>query len=687
MKKSTFQTSRIYAVKSLLLAALFVTAAMSVYAKATVDTSFGTNGDPLFPTNSDTQRITAYALQSNDKIVYAGDVISGTDRDSMVIRLTADGLPDTTFGIDGRIVLPFSPLDDYLNAVAVQTDGKIIVAGNVSPTAGSTNTDFLIARLNENGSLDASFGTNGVIIANQGSKDSLRAIKIRPDGKIVIVGGTSDSSGRGVIFRLNPNGSYDTSFGGGLVLIDRPNRINEMFTSLDFYADGRILIGGDSTAAVSPFERSGFVTLVETSGVLVQSFGNENGFAGRLLFTGFAQIDVMILPSGDFLAGGDSIEKYTSNGVSDWQSFSLSRSDGRFARLPNGNLVITSQGLNYALYTFGGIRVYNKNLQLVGIDEREGAGRSEFYGKILVQSDCKMIIGGSRRLNGVTSIATRQVFFDDDWKADIAVFRPSNYTVYSTRSAFNQPSFASVVPSTPNGQRQIIAENYSGPILSGMAIPRSQIAWYNYPTANSPGIFGVNNQTAFQFGTFADIPVGGDYDGDGRTDYAVFRPSNGVWYIVQSSNNQFRAVPFGQVGDKLVPADYDYDGITDIAVFRSSNGTWYISRSSDSEFRATQFGINGDVPLIGDFDGDGRADFTVFRPSNGVWYSLKTTDGFSAETFGESFDQPVPGDYDGDGKHDIAVFRAGIWYLKQSREGFKAIQWGLPNDVPITIRY
>ena len=100
-----------------------------------------------------------------------------------------------------------------------------------------------------------------------------------------------------------------------------------------------------------------------------------------------------------------------------------------------------------------------------------------------------------------------------------------------------------------------------------------------------------------------------------------------------------------------------------------------------------QFGANGDVPITGDFDGDGRSDFTVFRPSNGVWYSLKTSEGFSAFPFGISSDQPVPGDYDGDGRHDIAVFRAGFWYINQSRDGLRSVQWGLPGDVPVTVRY
>jgi len=76
-------------------------------------------------------------------------------------------------------------------------------------------------------------------------------------------------------------------------------------------------------------------------------------------------------------------------------------------------------------------------------------------------------------------------------------------------------------------------------------------------------------------GASADKPVVGDYDGDGRADYAVFRPSNGTW-IIQQSTAGYTEIQFGNSSDKLVPADYDGDGKTDLAVFRPSESNWYI---------------------------------------------------------------------------------------------------------------
>ena len=177
-----------------------------------------------------------------------------------------------------------------------------------------------------------------------------------------------------------------------------------------------------------------------------------------------------------------------------------------------------------------------------------------------------------------------------------------------------------------------------------------------------------------------------DFDGDGRTDVSVFRPSNGNWYLNQSTGG-FRGVNFGTRDDRIVPADYDGDNRSDIAVYRPNVGAWYILRSSDNTFSGTQFGTSEDVPVPNDYDGDGRADLAVFRPSKGTWYEQRSFgDQFYAEQFGQGGDRPVVGDFDGDGLGDLTVFRDGVWYLKESsgRTGVRAVQFGQQFDHPLS---
>ncbi len=134
-----------------------------------------------------------------------------------------------------------------------------------------------------------------------------------------------------------------------------------------------------------------------------------------------------------------------------------------------------------------------------------------------------------------------------------------------------------------------------------------------------------------------------DFDGDGRSDFSVFRQSDGTWYILQSGTNSFRAQPFGTNGDKIVPGDYDGDGRTDFAVVRavSNSSVWYVIRSSDNSFSGIQWGLATDKLVPADYDGDGRTDIAVYR--NGTWYVLQSSNGqFAVQHFGASDDMPVP---------------------------------------------
>ena len=173
------------------------------------------------------------------------------------------------------------------------------------------------------------------------------------------------------------------------------------------------------------------------------------------------------------------------------------------------------------------------------------------------------------------------------------------------------------------------------------------------------------------------------------TDIAVFRPSNGTWYILDRSNGASLVEQmWGQAGDKPVPGDYDGDGKVDFAVFRPSEAKWYILRSSDGGIDAPPWGLSTDEPVQGDYDGDGKTDVAVRRGN--TWYIKKSSDGaLISGQLGQDTDLAVPGDYDGDGKIDLATFRPSdaTWTIMKSSSPEEApetitVQWGESGDVP-----
>jgi hypothetical protein len=237
--------------------------------------------------------------------------------------------------------------------------------------------------------------------------------------------------------------------------------------------------------------------------------------------------------------------------------------------------------------------------------------------------------------------------FDADGRTDPAIFRPG------TGEWLIVPSRARAGEFTPLSQRQRPAETT------------------------------IHGQTG-------DLPAAADFDGDGRTDLAVFRPSTGAWIIRDSITLQTRTVQWGGLNtDVPVPADYDGDGKADIAFWRPHNAYWYVLQSSTGMPRYVQWGgLATDLPAPGDYDGDGKTDFVFFRPTNGYWYLNKSATGVQyVQWGGTAADVPAPGDFDGDGTTDIAVWRPSdfYWYIRSSRTGAnRYVKWGgLASDVPV----
>ena len=205
----------------------------------------------------------------------------------------------------------------------------------------------------------------------------------------------------------------------------------------------------------------------------------------------------------------------------------------------------------------------------------------------------------------------------------------------------------------------------------------------------SEGNWYLNRSTAgfgvVHWGVSTDLTTPGDFDGDGKTDFAVFRPSTGEWFVLRSGDNGYSIAPFGTSGDVPVTGDYDGDGKADMAVFRPSTNVWYIQNSGGG-ITITSFGAAGDLPVRGDYNGDGKTDIAVFRPSTGTWWISNSGGSVTTTNFGLAADKPVTADYDGDNKDDIAVFRPsnGTWYIQRSSNGaVDFVTFGISTDLPV----
>ena len=207
----------------------------------------------------------------------------------------------------------------------------------------------------------------------------------------------------------------------------------------------------------------------------------------------------------------------------------------------------------------------------------------------------------------------------------------------------------------------------------------SEGLWYVLlSTTGTPEIVGLGIST--------DVAVPGDYDGDSITDYAVWRPSTGQWYRYLSATGVLEITSWGTAGDKPVQGDYDGDGETDLAIFRPSTGVWWILNSSSGTTTSVQFGISTDRPVQGDYDGDFKTDRAVYR--DGTWYILRSSDSnVQITNWGVAADRPVSGDFDGDGKFDLTIYRNGAWWVLNSLIGPNVVALGLSTDIPVPADY
>ena len=276
-----------------------------------LDTSF--DGDGKRSDDGDLLALAnAVAMQSDDKIVVAGSCLNGAAYDFALARYNPDGSLDTSFDGDGRVITSIGA-DDFATALAIQTDGKIVVAGY---SKSGSDFHFAAVRYNSNGSLDTSFATTGKVVTPVGASDFASSVAIQSDGKI-LVGGALGAPDHGfVLVRYNSNGLLDNSFGsGGIVKTFVGN--SEATSAIAVQPNGRILLFGSSTVN----NNTQFTTMrYATNGLLDPSFAETGivrtpvGGSGNAMVL---QTDGRILVGGSAVGGGVALARYNTDGSLD----------------------------------------------------------------------------------------------------------------------------------------------------------------------------------------------------------------------------------------------------------------------------------------------------------------------------------------------------------------------------------
>jgi uncharacterized delta-60 repeat protein len=215
-----------------------------------LDGSFGTGGKV---SNLPQGYASGVAVQSDGKIVAVGRIITGSDVDFAIARYNSNGSLDTTFNSTGEVITDLGGMDDNLEEVAIQSDGKIVVVGSSRP---SSDWDFAVARYNSNGSLDSTFGSGGAVITDFTLQDDgAFSVAIDSNSKIVVAGlavinGNPEDT---AVVRYNSDGSLDSGFGtGGKVTFDYANSL-DYAEALALHADGKIVVAGESAAPTYAF--------------------------------------------------------------------------------------------------------------------------------------------------------------------------------------------------------------------------------------------------------------------------------------------------------------------------------------------------------------------------------------------------------------------------------------------------
>jgi uncharacterized delta-60 repeat protein len=382
---------------------------------SSVAPGFDTDGIVTTPIGNDSDQANAVVLQPDGKIVTAGSTNDGGNYEIAVVRYNADGSLDLSFDTDGKVVTSVGRDDDLGYAVALQPDGKIIVAG-ASKSSKKGNYDIALTRYNTDGALDTTFDGDGKLTADIARGDDYgRAVAIQSDGKIVVAGHYNDGTyDKIVVLRFNSDGSFDNSFDGDGKVTTAIGPNNDYGFAMVLQPDSKIVVAGYSKVgntydfAVVRYNSNGSLdTAFDGDGMVTTAvnFSNDYGYAVAL------QPDGKIIVAGSAVGGGlyndFAAARYNPNGSLDTTfdgdgkvitSLAYNYDSGRaIAIQPDGKIVVAGDA---GSSLFALVR-YNANGDLDASFDGDGmvttpVGSSLGGGKaVVIQPDGKIVVAGS----------------------------------------------------------------------------------------------------------------------------------------------------------------------------------------------------------------------------------------------------------------------------------------------------
>lgn len=331
-----------------------------------LDTTFGVHGKVITPIGNSYDHARSLKIQTDGKIVVAGISNKDTSNYFALIRYLPDGAVDSTFGIDGITILAIEGRSNFGTSLAIQNDGSMVIAGYVK----TVDLDVLLARFNSDGMIDSTFGTYGKVITDVGLRDNgASAIAIQTDGKIVIGGSASYYPISDIcLIRYHEDGSLDSTFSADGQVLTSISEYGDFATSLAIQPDGKIIAAGHTQLGDPSYSNYDFVVMrYNQDGTLDTGFGIDG-----YVITSFGDSDdgansVAIQPDGKIVAVGQTsylpdsdfaLSRYHSDGTIDttWGIDGKVTTDFNSGRSSGASVVIQPDGKIIALggYDNGG---------------------------------------------------------------------------------------------------------------------------------------------------------------------------------------------------------------------------------------------------------------------------------------------------------------------------------------------